>query len=75
MANGLVDAVQTKLAMAVTEQTIISALQSAIDPNTGKGFVSSKCIKALKIDEGVVRFTLELGYPALTFMNPRRCPE
>ena len=50
--------------MAVTEQAILGALQSVIDPNTGKDFVSSKCIKAVSIDGGTVRFTLELGYPA-----------
>jgi len=50
--------------MAVTEQAILGALQSVIDPNTGKDFVSSKCIKGLSIEGGTVRFTLELGYPA-----------
>ena len=50
--------------MAVTEQAILGALQSVIDPNTGKDFVSSKCIKAVSIDGGKVRFNLELGYPA-----------
>ena len=50
--------------MAVTEQAIMGALQSVIDPNTGKDFVSSKCIKAFSIDGGHVRFDLELGYPA-----------
>jgi ATP-binding protein involved in chromosome partitioning len=50
--------------MAVTEQTIMDALQSVIDPNTGKDFVSSKCIKGLKVDGARVAFTLELGYPA-----------
>jgi len=50
--------------MAVTEQAILGALQSVIDPNTGKDFVSSKCIKGLAVDGGTVRLTLELGYPA-----------
>ena len=50
--------------MAVTEQSIMAALQRVIDPNTGKDFVSGKCIKSLSIDGGTVRFALELGYPA-----------
>ncbi|MCX8521008.1 MAG: iron-sulfur cluster carrier protein ApbC [Rhodoferax sp.] len=50
--------------MAVTEQAIMGALQSVIDPNTGKDFVSSKCIKSMAVEGGKVRFTLELGYPA-----------
>jgi ATP-binding protein involved in chromosome partitioning len=50
--------------MAVTEQAIMGALQSVIDPNTGKDFVSSKCIKGLTVHGDAVQFTLELGYPA-----------
>ena len=51
--------------MAVTEQSIMGALQSVIDPNTGKDFVSSKCIKNLQISGDQVRLTLEDGsaYP------------
>ena len=50
--------------MAVNEQAIMGALQSVIDPNTGKDFVSGKCIKGLQLEAGHLRFTLELGYPA-----------
>ena len=50
--------------MAVNEQTIMDALQGVIDPNTGKGFVASKCIKNLSVAGGAVALTLELGYPA-----------
>lgn len=54
--------------MAVTEHAILEALQSVLDPHTGKDFVSSKSIKNLSIEqpEGAahVRLTLELGYPA-----------
>ena len=50
--------------MAVNEQAIMGALQSVIDPNTAKDFVSSKCIKGFKAEAGHVSFTLELGYPA-----------
>ncbi len=50
--------------MAVTETAIMDALQGVIDPNTGKDFVGSKCIKHLVVQGGDVRFDLELGYPA-----------
>jgi len=50
--------------MAVNETAILDALKRVIDPNTGKDFVSSKCIKGLALEGARVRFTLELGYPA-----------
>ena len=50
--------------MAATQQTLLAALGGVIDPNTGKDFVSSKCIKNLTIEGGHVRFDLELGYPS-----------
>jgi ATP-binding protein involved in chromosome partitioning len=49
--------------MATNEQ-ILDALKSVIDTNTGKDFVSSKCIKNLVVTEGDVAFDVELGYPA-----------
>ena len=33
--------------MAVTEQALMDALKSVVDPNTGRDFVSSKSIKNL----------------------------
>jgi ATP-binding protein involved in chromosome partitioning len=50
--------------MAVTEQTLMDALKSVIDPNTGRDFVSSKCIKNVVLSDGDVAFDVELGYPA-----------
>ena len=50
--------------MAVTEQQILSALQGVMDPNTGRDFVSSKCIRNVNIHAGDVSFDVELGYPA-----------
>ena len=50
--------------MAVTEQTLMDALKSVVDPNTGRDFVSSKSIKNLTINLGDVAFDVELGYPA-----------
>jgi ATP-binding protein involved in chromosome partitioning len=50
--------------MTVTVDAVRAALQGAIDPNTGKDFVSSKAVKNLRVDGADVAFDLELGYPA-----------
>jgi ATP-binding protein involved in chromosome partitioning len=51
--------------MTVTVQAIQGAIQSVIDPNTGKDFVSMKAVKNLTVSgSGDVAFDVELGYPA-----------
>ena len=50
--------------MAVSVQAVLGAVQGVIDPNTGRDFVSSKCVKNLTIEGGRVSLDLELGYPA-----------
>ena len=50
--------------MAVTEIEINQALQSVIDPHTGKDFVSTKSIKDIRLQDGELSFELALGYPA-----------
>jgi ATP-binding protein involved in chromosome partitioning len=47
-----------------TNDDILAALKTVIDPNTGKDFVSTKSIKNLSVSEGDVAFDVELGYPA-----------
>jgi len=49
--------------MATTEQ-LLQALQTVVDPNTGKDFVSTKQLKNLSVEGGNVSFDVELGYPA-----------
>ena len=49
--------------MATTEQ-LLQALQTVIDPNTGKDFVSTRQLKNLTVEGGSVAFDVELGYPA-----------
>ena len=49
--------------MATPEQ-LLQALQSVVDPNTGKDFVSTKQLKNLQVEGGEVSFEVELGYPA-----------
>ena len=50
--------------MTVTVQAIQDAIQSVIDPNTGKDFVSTKAVKNLAVSGDNVSFDVELGYPA-----------
>jgi ATP-binding protein involved in chromosome partitioning len=48
----------------LTQQAIFNALQTVIDPNTGKDFVSTKAVKNLLLNDGDVSFDVELAYPA-----------
>jgi len=47
-----------------TQDQILTALKSVLDPNTQKDFVSSKAVKNLTVTDGDVAFDVELGYPA-----------
>ena len=49
--------------MATPEQ-LLQALQTVVDPNTGKDFVSTKQLRNLSVEGGNVAFDVELGYPA-----------
>ena len=50
--------------MSLSEQQVLDALKSVIDPNTGHDFVSTKAIRNLSVRNGDVAFAVELGYPA-----------
>ncbi|MDD3482220.1 iron-sulfur cluster carrier protein ApbC [Azovibrio restrictus] len=50
--------------MAVTLEAVQAALQSVLDPNTGKDFLSSKAARNIRIDGDKVSLDIELGYPA-----------
>ncbi|MBN9628830.1 iron-sulfur cluster carrier protein ApbC [Acidovorax sp.] len=50
--------------MSVTEQGLLAALSSVLDPHTGKDFVSTRALRNLQITGGDVAFDVELGYPA-----------
>src|SRR4051812_782514 len=52
--------------MTISEQSIQTALQSLIDPNTGRDFVANKSVKNIKIDGANVSLDIVLGYPAKT---------
>ena len=47
--------------MPVTEATLLEALKSVIDPNTGKDFISTKLLKNLRVEGEDVAFDVELG--------------
>lgn len=50
--------------MTVDQSALLAALQTVIDPNTGKDFVSTKQLKNLQVTGGDVAFDVVLGYPA-----------
>ena len=50
--------------MAATEQAVMDALRTVVDPNTGIDFVSAKAIRNFQLSQGDVAFDVELGYPA-----------
>jgi ATP-binding protein involved in chromosome partitioning len=49
---------------APTESALLQALQSVVDPNTGRDFVTTRQLRNLKVEGGDVAFDVELGYPA-----------
>jgi ATP-binding protein involved in chromosome partitioning len=50
--------------MSIDPQALQRALQTVVDPHTGKDFVSTKALRNLQISGGDVAFEVELGYPA-----------
>ncbi|MGL4602657.1 MAG: P-loop NTPase, partial [Iodobacter sp.] len=42
---------------------LLAALAAELDPNTGRDYVSAKCIKNLKSEQGAVSLDVELAYP------------
>ncbi|MEG0678140.1 MAG: P-loop NTPase, partial [Comamonas sp.] len=50
--------------MAVTEQALLTALSSVLDPHTAKDFVSTRAVRNVQIVGDDVSFDVEMGYPA-----------
>ena len=50
--------------MSLNENTVRAAIQTVVDPNTGKDFVTGKQLRNLKVECSDVSFEVELGYPA-----------
>ncbi|MFN9728804.1 iron-sulfur cluster carrier protein ApbC [Acidovorax sp.] len=58
--------------MAVTEQGLLAALSSVLDPHTTKDFVSTRALRNVQIHGGDVAFDVELGYPAKSIVPDLR---
>ncbi|MDP2169075.1 MAG: iron-sulfur cluster carrier protein ApbC [Rhodocyclaceae bacterium] len=58
--------------MSLTEQSIQTALQTVVDPNTGKDLVTTRSAKNIKISGADVSVDVELGYPAKSQIEPIR---
>ena len=50
--------------MSLDQQAVLNAVQTVLDPNTGKDFVTTKALKNLQLSGSDVSFDVELGYPA-----------
>ncbi len=50
--------------MSLSESTLLAALQSVLDPHTGKDFVTTKALRNVQIQGGDVSFDVDMGYPA-----------
>ena len=58
--------------MAITEQQVKDALQTLVDPNTHKDYVTSKSARNIKVDGNNVTLDVQLGYPAKSQIEPLR---
>lgn len=53
---------------SLDKNTVENVLKSFIDPNVETDLVSAKSVKKISVHEGDVSVTLELGYPAKTYL-------
>jgi ATP-binding protein involved in chromosome partitioning len=58
--------------MAISEAEIRSTLGSLVDPNTGKDYVTTRSVKAVRVSGADVEVDLELGYPGRSQFEPIR---
>ena len=58
--------------MAVTEQALLQALSSVLDPQTGKDFVSTRAVRNVQIAGDDIAFDVEMGYPAQSLIPALR---
>ena len=52
--------------MAVSTEAVRAALAGLNDPNTGKDYVSTRCVKNIRSEGPDLSLDIELGYPAKT---------
>ena len=60
------------IVMSLTVEQVTAALSRVIDPNTGKDLVAGKSAKNIRVDGDSVNVDVELGYPALSQVDPIR---
>ncbi len=48
----------------INQDLLLQALQTVVDPHTGKDFVTTKQLKNLRTESGAVHFDVTLSYPA-----------
>jgi ATP-binding protein involved in chromosome partitioning len=58
--------------MTINEADVKAALGALIDPNTGKDFVSTRSVKAIRVAGADVQVDIELGYPGRSQFEPIR---
>ena len=58
--------------MTVTRDGILAALRKITDPKSSSDIVTAGMVKALTVDEGAVRFVMEIDPSASTIMTPVR---
>ncbi len=58
--------------MAITEQQVTDALQTLVDPNTHKDYITSKSARNIKVSGNDVTLDVQLGYPAKSQLAPIR---
>ena len=58
--------------MALTQQDVQSALQTIVDPNTGKDLVATKSARKISVSGNDVAVEVELAYPGKTQIDPIR---
>ena len=58
--------------MTTDMEQINAVLAQVVDPNTGTDIVSGRAVRGVRLDDGVVRVQVELGYPAASQIAPMR---
>ena len=58
--------------MAITREQVEAALDTVVDPDTGRSYAAGKTIKAVTIEGATVSVDVVLGYPAKTVLERTR---
>jgi ATP-binding protein involved in chromosome partitioning len=58
--------------VAITRADVEQALDTIINPDTGKSFLAGKSVKEVKVDGDAVSVEIVLGYPARTVFDSVR---